>query len=124
MTGDPSFNKSEVTQGTIGYRFEHKFDDAITFRQNMRYGAHDLQYNNMTASSITAAGIVNRSATMIDEQTLFLRARHVAEAKFATGPLSHTAIVGIDYQSATYTTRTRAGVGPSSRCSIPSMGSS
>ncbi|WP_157234852.1 TonB-dependent siderophore receptor [Methylosinus sp. LW4] len=122
MTGDPSFNKSDVTQGTVGYRFEHKLGDAITFRQNMRYGAHDLQYNNMTASSITATGIVNRSATMIDEQIYSFALDNAAETKFATGPLEHTALAGIDYQSATYTTRTRAGGGPTLSLVYPVYG--
>lgn len=122
MTGDPSFNKSEFTQGTVGYRFEHRFDDALSIRQNLRYGAHDLKYNNMTVSSLTAAGVLNRTASMIDEQIYSFALDTVAEAKFATGPLSHTAIVGIDYQSATYTTRTRAGVGPTLSLLYPVYG--
>ncbi|MEF3365013.1 TonB-dependent siderophore receptor [Methylocystis sp. 9N] len=112
MIGDPNFNLSDFTQGTIGYRFEHRFDDAVTFRQNMRYGALDFQYNNMTASSITASTIVNRSTSAIDENIYSFALDNIAEAKFSTGPLSHTAIYGTDYQSATYTTRTLSGVGP------------
>lgn len=122
MTGDPSFNKSDFTQGTVGFRFEHKLDDAITFRQNMRYGAHDLEYDNMTVAGITAKADVNRNASMIDEHIYSFALDNVAEAKFVTGPLSHTALVGIDYLSSTYTTRTRAGAGPALSLIYPIYG--
>ncbi|WP_161915258.1 TonB-dependent siderophore receptor [Methylosinus sp. C49] len=122
MLGEPSFNKNDFTQGTIGYRFEHKFDEAWTVRQNMRYGALDFGYNNMTASKISANGTIARNATAIDEQLYSFALDTQSEARVATGPVTHTVLVGVDYQSATYTTRTRGGVGPSLNLYYPVYG--
>ncbi|WP_252720101.1 hypothetical protein, partial [Acinetobacter baumannii] len=45
-SSDPGFNAMDQTQFRIGYLFEHKFDEVLTFRQNFRY-AHvdaDVKY--------------------------------------------------------------------------------
>ena len=42
FTGDPNYDKFEQEQFRIGYQFEHRFNDALKVRQNLRYGEVDL----------------------------------------------------------------------------------
>uniref|UniRef100_UPI001C07F74C hypothetical protein n=1 Tax=Acinetobacter baumannii TaxID=470 RepID=UPI001C07F74C len=37
FVGEPGFNKFDTEQASIGYLLSHNYNDAITFRQNMRY---------------------------------------------------------------------------------------
>ncbi|WP_218921146.1 TonB-dependent siderophore receptor, partial [Piscirickettsia salmonis] len=39
--GDPDFNRYTQKQKTIGYLFEHRFNDTLQVRQNLRYGQVD-----------------------------------------------------------------------------------
>jgi len=112
VLGEPAFNKSDFTQYTLSSRFEHKFDEVFTLRQNLRYGALDFAYNNMTASAFSPAGIISRTASGINEQLYSLALDTQLQAKISTGAVSHVALFGTDYQKATYTSRTRQGLGP------------
>ena len=38
FTGDPNYDKFGQDQFRIGYQFEHRFNDALKVRQNLRYG--------------------------------------------------------------------------------------
>jgi iron complex outermembrane receptor protein len=42
--GEPDFDDSNRTLGSIGYEFQHRFDDNWTFRQNGRYLLLDWDY--------------------------------------------------------------------------------
>src|SRR5690606_22041998 len=39
--GDPAYNDFTNNQGRIGYEFEHRFNDTVTVRQNLRYNVVD-----------------------------------------------------------------------------------
>lgn len=39
--GDPAWDDFTQDQGRIGYEFEHRFNDLLTVRQNLRYNAVD-----------------------------------------------------------------------------------
>src|SRR5205807_10347997 len=41
FVGDPNYNSFTRTQYWVGYQFEHRFNDAITVRQNLRYASVD-----------------------------------------------------------------------------------
>lgn len=82
----------------VGYLAEYRLNDIFTFRQNFRYeGAYsnwgsifldDLEPNLRTADQSSAAFDVAYSMLTLDNQAM---------AKFSTGPVSHTAIVGVDF---------------------------
>jgi iron complex outermembrane receptor protein len=122
LLGDPSFNKSDFTQATVGYRLEHRFDEVFAVRQNLRYGSLDFDYNNMTATTISPAGVISRAATGINEQLYSLALDTNLQARLQTGPVSHLGLIGSDYQRAIYTTRTRQGLGPTLNIYNPTYG--
>jgi iron complex outermembrane receptor protein len=113
FSGNPNYNNYNRKQDSVGYEFEHRFDEIWTVRQNLRYMevSSDFQALSVTgygAGSTCGAGtrtnlclartsthyIENLKAATIDTQ---------AEAKFATGWLQHTVLMGVDYQNSSAT---------------------
>ena len=103
--GEPGFNQYDTDLGSIGYAFEHAFENVFTIRQNARYAF----LSNDQASFYGAgyldedAGLLNRSGGTADS---FLRTYAIdnqVQAEFATGPLAHTVLAGLDYRRTSYT---------------------
>lgn len=111
--GDPSYDDLEREQYMLGYAFEHRFSDALTFRQNLRYS--DVSFEQFAVSP-AQAGRGNDPQTGLQSvgnpgQNLHLRGNlhqqsdtqdftvdsHL-EGRFATGALQHSAVVGLDYR--------------------------
>jgi iron complex outermembrane receptor protein len=105
--GEPSFDSYEPTQYSIGYLFEHRANDVWTLRQNARYAGLD----NPNQPIVYGAGFTKDPQNQpIDLRTLnrfgdFGRSKldtftidNQAQAKFATGPLAHTLLLGLDHQ--------------------------
>lgn len=85
----------------IGYNFQHRFNDAFTVRQNLKYSyvtfddkgpgyifGLGLQDDLRTLRRWGGAGVRNTGVFAVDNE---------AEAKFDTGPLRHTVLFGLDY---------------------------
>ncbi|TDR94132.1 iron complex outermembrane receptor protein [Enterovirga rhinocerotis] len=97
--GDPQWNLYNRTEKAIGYQFEHRFNDVLTFRQGFRYGnlTNDfrgvdfasLQGNNRLLNRNTGQHLHDADSFSLDNQL---------QAKFSTGPLKHTLLAGLDYQ--------------------------
>jgi iron complex outermembrane receptor protein len=104
--GDPDFDHHTRTQYSLGYEFEHRFDPTWTVRQNLRYTvvsddlANVFPYpNGFIAGSTTT---VNRYSFTNQETAKFFTVDNQAQAKFSTGPLSHTVLFGFDFQRVLY----------------------
>jgi iron complex outermembrane receptor protein len=112
--GEQDFEKSDRQYYSLGYLFEHRLNDVWTLRQNARYlrseGLYRSIYNGSlqadyrTSNRYTIASDVNLDAYTLDNQ---------AQAKFDTGPLQHTLLIGADYQNTTTDTKVGYGSGPS-----------
>lgn len=99
--GEPDFDKLDREQSSVGYLFEHRFDNVVTVRQNLRYDAVDFE---------TRGAVTGRYPLQADFRTLDRDGIHInngvrtfsvdnqAQFDFATGPLQHKAIFGIDYR--------------------------
>ncbi|MGQ8775547.1 ferrichrome porin FhuA [Serratia sp. NA_112.1] len=97
--GEPGYNNISRKQQMVGYAFEHGFDDVWTVRQNLRYSKMDLDYRSIYGQGISTTnpaeltrGVMNSkehlSSFAVDTQ---------AQAKFATGLVNHTLLMGVDY---------------------------
>jgi iron complex outermembrane receptor protein len=95
--GDEHFDKLDQRKWTVGYEFEHNFNDTFSFQQNLRYGELNTtnQYLDFTANADghtfdrTAAGSYEDMSSLSTDSRLISR--------FATGELRHTLITGLDY---------------------------
>jgi iron complex outermembrane receptor protein len=101
--GEPGFDRFDRDQGSIGYAFEHRFNDSLSFSQNLRYTQNDvyLRAVNRNGELLADNRTLNRAAFRIDASVRALTLDNRLEAKFRTGPLSHTALLGLDYRNET-----------------------
>ena len=96
--GDPNDNSYQRNQFWLGYQLEHRFNDAITVRQNLRYASVDTNLAAVIATSLQPnQAVVNRVAYSVPESAQNWTLDNEALFKFNTGPLRHTALLGFDY---------------------------
>jgi iron complex outermembrane receptor protein len=114
--GEPAYDNLKREQFTAGYEFEHKFDDALTFKQNVRYMRTDFAQSAIApgrAGSNPALNNDPRTGLLIGDPTMQNVRRgaiylasdnenftidNQIEGKFNTGPFAHTLVVGFDYR--------------------------
>ncbi|NYZ13152.1 TonB-dependent siderophore receptor [Azospirillum sp. RWY-5-1] len=99
FAGDPNFNSWDRTTASIGYRFQHRFDDTWTVRQNARYLHNDLNYRGLYAGALLAdMRTLRRNTFSLDERSWDVTVDNQLQASFDTGPVKHTALFGVDIQ--------------------------
>ncbi|MBI1205764.1 MAG: TonB-dependent siderophore receptor [Azospirillum sp.] len=97
--GEHSFDTFQRTQGTVGYLFETALSDALKLRQNLRYLHVDSTFKAVSLASLSAdQSTLNRRSTLSREQFDGVTVDNQGEVKFATGPVRHTLLFGVDYQ--------------------------
>ncbi|BAV49502.1 outer membrane siderophore receptor precursor [Mesorhizobium loti] len=99
-SSDPDYDYQKIRQQQIGYKFEHDFGDGITFRQNVRYSHLDLRSRYLAVASWTGT-VAHRYANSIRDEMNVFQADNQIEAKFDTGALAHTVLLGLDYTNLT-----------------------
>ncbi|WP_447723781.1 TonB-dependent siderophore receptor [Sphingomonas koreensis] len=107
-TGDPAYERYDHKQKSIAAFFRHEFNDSLSFRSNFRFQNNQLSYRQLYVAGFarTAAGNTDYSTIIrggggADEDFDTLTLDNHFAAKFATGPLQHNVLVGIDYQNIT-----------------------
>lgn len=97
-SGDPDWNDFTTRQGRIGYEFEHRFNEVVTVRQNLRYSAvdADLRYSGFNPAP------PDRYWGHYKEKTQAFVVDNMLQFEFDTGPFEHTAVAGFDYAWSTY----------------------
>ncbi len=112
--GDPSFNDLSRKQYSLGYAFEHRFDDMWTVRQNLRYLHTDGTFKQVLPLSLAANGRTLNRYVQVDLETVgAFTIDNQVQAKFDTGPLRHTVLAGLDYQNTADKDRIGQALGPS-----------
>jgi iron complex outermembrane receptor protein len=97
-SGDPDWNDFTNKQGRIGYEFEHRFNDVVTVRQNLRYSGvdADLKYSGFNPAP------PDRYWGHYKENVRNFVVDNMAQFEFDTGPVEHTAVAGFDYAWSNY----------------------
>jgi iron complex outermembrane receptor protein len=92
-------NKFARQQQLIGYSFGHDFNDTFTVRQNLRYSKIHSDQNSIYGVGIqpTNPNMLNRSVSISDEHLNSFTVDTQGQAKFATGQVDNTLLVGVDY---------------------------
>ncbi|MBX5068202.1 TonB-dependent siderophore receptor [Rhizobium lentis] len=93
---DPDYDHQKIKQQQVGYQFEHEFDNGLTFRQNLRYSHLDLEARYLGVTSWTGT-VAHRGTNAIRDEMNVFQVDNQLEAKFDTGPLTHTMLFGLDY---------------------------
>lgn len=92
---NPTYNDFTQKQGRIGYEFEHKFSDTVSFHQNLRVST--LSTDEKFAGT-TYAGRVKEDLDAISTDTYL-------KTLLRTGPISHTVLTGLDIGRSSYNSR-------------------
>lgn len=102
--GDPAWNDFTGLQGRIGYEFEHRFNDTLTVRQNLRFNAvdADLQYSGHYLVDPSDPDDLARYWGHYKENAKNFVVDNQAQFEFDTGPVSHVAVAGLDYSWTDY----------------------
>lgn len=101
--GEPDWDFYDRTYYALGYAFDHRFNDAWQFRQNLRYTKSDLEFQAVsvnTFNTVDADGNVNRESGIVNEDISQFAVDNNFQADFQTGALTHTLLLGLDYQHA------------------------
>lgn len=108
--GDESFDESSRTLTNLGYEFEHRFNEAWTFRQNVRYTNFDWNYQALGMASAglgTDGRTLARTATFQDENLNTFNVDNNLTAEFSTAAVDHKVLIGLDYRYFDNNVRTR-----------------
>ncbi|WP_237772525.1 TonB-dependent siderophore receptor [Herbaspirillum robiniae] len=102
FTGSPDFDRYEKEQWSLGYLFEHRFDETWTVRQNLRYSHLSLKdymtYGvGLDASDATQSTMIRYAGIAKPDYGRFTVDNQL-QATFRTGGIAHTALAGVDYQ--------------------------
>lgn len=108
--GDRNFERSDRTQASISYIFDHNFNDYLHFHSAARYLRTEGDYRSVYGAFNDSTGPF-ASGPLIDRSRIATRVGIDAYTidnnlvgKFDTGIFAHTALVGVDYRS--FETRT------------------
>jgi iron complex outermembrane receptor protein len=115
--GDLGYEHFAYQQGSVGYQFEHRFDEHFTVRQNLRYMHADETYQEVQGYSwVPRVPQLQRYGFTSDENLDAVTVDTNLQAKFDTGALQHTALVGLDYQHKDWTNFQRFGATCTTTC--------
>jgi iron complex outermembrane recepter protein len=114
--GDPNYNQINRTQYGAGYLFEQNIDPIWTFRSGLRY----LDTNGTMNQVLPITGGLESDNATLDryilqdgERVSSFTTDNNLQAKFATGPVQHTMLFGVDYQQTLFTQLYAQDFGPS-----------
>lgn len=110
--GDRNFNTYQRDQYSLGYQFEHKFDDVWTVRQNARYRHTDLTYNFLYVTGYLDADTFRRNVIIDTERLDTYSVDNQVQAVFRTGKIDHTLLAGLDYNQNNWSYLNGVGTGP------------
>ncbi|WP_447927342.1 TonB-dependent siderophore receptor [Vreelandella sp. EE27] len=98
--GEEAFDTYERTQRMLGYTLEHRFNEAITGRQLLRYLNADVVLNQVYGFGWTApdASELTRYYSGSDESLEAWTVDNQLQARLESGALDHTLLFGVDYQ--------------------------
>ncbi|MCQ9617543.1 TonB-dependent siderophore receptor [Paenalcaligenes niemegkensis] len=98
--GDAGFEVSDRRNHSVGYDFEHRFNDAFTVRSNARYlhaeGIYRSVYSNGYVDG-SNNNLLTRSKGGTDVTMDTYAIDNHAQGKFSTGAIEHTLLAGVDF---------------------------
>ncbi|MEW6205041.1 MAG: TonB-dependent siderophore receptor [Pseudomonadota bacterium] len=100
FVGEPEFegDGERFREFQIGYVFEHKFKEGLSFRQNLRHSDARVDSKIIFPGALQAdQRTLTRRPTIFDQEVRSLVVDNQVEWQFGEGRLKHTLIGGLDY---------------------------
>lgn len=95
--GVPGTDGYHLEQFAIGYAFEHRFDNIFQFRQNFRYTEVSNDLASARTEGMVTDRLVARTYNYVKANAANVAIDNQLQADFATGPLVHKVLAGVDY---------------------------
>ncbi len=97
--GDKNWNDTEREFLLAGYKFQHEFENQITFMQNFRYMKGEFeQKNSYTYSYDATTGDLGRALYSTQETSEGFVFDNQLSANVTTGDVDHNLLIGADFQ--------------------------
>ncbi len=98
FSSEPSVDSFRREQQMLGYQFERNMSDSVTFRQNARVAHVDVDFASLVGNgySNVTTGDLARYNFLTTAKATQAQVDNQLEYRFATGPVRHTALVGLD----------------------------
>lgn len=99
-TNNPGYGEFKREQAMIGYEFEHRFSNALSIRQNLRYGELDVDLIGLYGRGLTTPGgsSLERGNFVTLPRAEQFNVDNQAEVRFDTGFVHHKFLAGVDYK--------------------------
>ncbi|MCU5772568.1 TonB-dependent siderophore receptor [Erwiniaceae bacterium BAC15a-03b] len=97
---DSSYHEAKREQTSLGYIFEHNFNDGVSFTQNFRYSNMSESYKYLVYTSDVAGspGVIGRRPQHDKIESEELGIDNQLKALFNTGEVTHSVLGGLDYK--------------------------
>ncbi|WP_246668271.1 MULTISPECIES: TonB-dependent siderophore receptor [Bradyrhizobium] len=95
--GEPGLDGYHLEQFAVGYAFEHRFDNIFQFRQNLRYAQVSNDLASVRTEGMMTDRLVARSYNYVKANAANVALDNQLQVDFATGPLVHKVLAGVDY---------------------------
>jgi iron complex outermembrane recepter protein len=102
FASDPRDDYFKREQEMIGYQFEKNLTDDLTFRQNGRFAHDDVQFQTLLGNGYAgspATAMLSRFNDFAHDVANQGNLDSSFEYRFATGPVQHKALVGVDLKT-------------------------
>jgi iron complex outermembrane receptor protein len=107
--GQKGYDKYYSESYTLGYQLEHKFNDSLTLRNNLRYYHADVDWNYLSYQGLNPDNSLRRGVVNRNEVSNGFTTDTSLEAKVETGPVQHTLLAGVDTYGVGYDTNRLGG---------------
>ncbi|WP_043817554.1 TonB-dependent siderophore receptor, partial [Rubrivivax gelatinosus] len=98
FVGEPGYDRYDLQRRSLGYLFEHVFDERFTLRHSLRSYRADVDMPSIWISGLEADGRTTayRGAQDREDRARALMSDTSLQAKWRSGSVEHTALVGLD----------------------------
>lgn len=111
--GDPTNDNYSADQFMIGYELEHRFNETLTFRQNLRYSYAESDLLALRADGLFPdARTIFRTQNYVAGDSSDIAVDNQLQVNVTTGPLAHQLLFGVDYQYGSGFIDVRSGIAP------------
>ncbi|OZI71650.1 TonB-dependent siderophore receptor [Bordetella genomosp. 12] len=99
FTGEPGYSKFDVERYSVGYLFEHAFNDQVTFKNSLRYFHSRSDFPQVWVSGLAADQRTSayRGGTLRWERSSAIVADTSVQIRASHGAVDHTLLAGFDY---------------------------
>lgn len=98
--GDPGFDRFDREQSGVGYVFDRRLNDVVSFHSALRYSKVDTDFQSLQMfGPLTAAGTIPRAAIRSTESADGIAADNRLRFDFRTSAVEHTVLAGWDQQN-------------------------